>query len=129
LAKNPEHNSFNESHALGYIAEIDAGLGRKEDAIREGRHAVELWPVKRDAMIDPNIEIFLAIVYMWTGERDAAFEQLAQAAKLPTMSFAIGRPAVLSAGELKLNPLWDELRNDPRFDKIVAEAAKPIKLD
>jgi hypothetical protein len=35
----------------------------------------------------------------------------------------------LSAGELKLNPLWDELRNDPRFDKIIAEAAKPIKLD
>jgi hypothetical protein len=35
----------------------------------------------------------------------------------------------LSAGELKLDPIWDELRSDPRFDKIIAEAAKPVRLD
>jgi TolB-like protein/Tfp pilus assembly protein PilF len=118
-------------HALGYIAEIDAGLGRKEDAIREARNAIELCPLKRDAMVAPQIATFLAIVYLWTGERDAALQQLADVAKLPGPGPLILAwcPAGLSAGELKLDPLWDELRNDPRFDKIVAEAAKPIKID
>jgi TolB-like protein/predicted Zn-dependent protease len=133
LAKNQKHhtfaNSWWESHSLGYIAEIDAALGRKEDAIREAKSAVELWSLKRDARIAPHLEIFLAIVYMWAGERDAALEQLGQMAKLPAASVWFNCPAGASAGDFKLNPLWDELRNDPRFDKIVAEAAKPIKLE
>jgi len=133
LAKNQKHhtfaNSWWESHSLGYIAEIDAALGRKEDAIREAKSAVELWSLKRDARIAPNLEIFLAIVYMWTGERDAPLELLAEVAKLPAESVWVNCPAGASAGDFKLNPLWDELRNDPRFDKIIAEAAKPIKID
>jgi len=133
LAKNQKHNTYAnswwQSHSLGYIAEIDAALGRKEDAIREAKSAVELWSLKRDATIAPNIEIFLAIVYMWTGERDAALEQLTQMAKLPAVSGWTNCPAGASAGELKLNPLWDELRNDPRFDEIIAEASKPVKID
>jgi TolB-like protein len=125
---NPNTHWF-EAHALAHIAEIDAALGRKEDAIREGRKAVELWPLKRHAIIGWDIAASLAIVYMWSGERDAALQQLAEVAKLPAWpSHAPGGPR-LSAGELKLNPLWDELRNDPRFDKIIAEAAEPIKLD
>ena len=129
------HNSWPDypwidSHARAYIAEIDAALGRKEDAIREARNAVELWPLKRDATLAPDVATYLAIVYMWSGERDAALQQLAEVAKLPVLLPLAGpAPPGLSAGDLKLNPLWDELRNDPRFDKIVAEAAKPIKLD
>jgi serine/threonine protein kinase/Tfp pilus assembly protein PilF len=133
LAKIQKHhtfaNSWWESHSLGYIAEIDAALGRNEDAIREAKGAVELWSLKRDARIAPHMEIFLAIVYMWAGKRDAALEQLDHMAKLPAASVWFNCPAGASAGDFKLNPLWDELRNDPRFDKIVAEAAKPIKLD
>jgi len=133
LAKIQKHhtfaNSWWESHSLGYIAEIDAALGRKEDAIREAKSAVELWSLKRDATIAPHMEIFLAIVYMWSGEHDAALEQLGYMAKLPAASVWFNCPAGASAGDFKLNPLWDELRNDPRFDKIIAEAAKPIKLD
>jgi hypothetical protein len=121
--------SLSKPHSLGYIAEIDAALGRKEDAIREAKSAVELWSLKRNARIAPHLEIFLAIVYMWAGERDAALEQLGQMAKLPAESVWINCPAGASAGDFELNPLWDELRNDPRFDKIIAEAAKPIKLD
>jgi hypothetical protein len=60
---------------------------------------------------------------MWSGERDAALEQLAQVAKLPASPSLLPACPGLNAGELKLNPLWDELRDDPRFDKIVAEAA------
>jgi tetratricopeptide (TPR) repeat protein len=133
LVKNQKHNtlanSWWQSHSLGYIAEIDAALGRKEDAIREAKSAVERWSLKRDARIAPNIETFLAIVYMWAGERDAALEQLGQMAKLPAESNWTNCPTGTSAGDFKLNPLWDELRNDSRFDKIIAEAAKPIKLD
>jgi serine/threonine protein kinase/Tfp pilus assembly protein PilF len=137
LAKHEGQNTWvdlsmwRRPHALAYIAEIDAALGRKEDAIREARNAVELWPLKRDAGIAQDMAILLAIVYMWTGERDAALQQLAEAARLPTPPTLLlaGCPAGLSAGELKLDPLWDDLRNDPRFDKIIAEAAKPIKLD
>ena len=133
LAENPGHGSsllaWFESHAPAYIAEIDAALGRKDDAIREGRDVAKLWPLERDALIAPNIQIILAVVYMWSGERDAALEQLMETAKLPVQPPGIAFFPGLSAGELKLNPLWDDLRNDPRFDKIVAEAAKPVKLD
>ena len=128
-AKNPAYYSWFKAHALGYIAEMDAALGRKEDAIREGRNAVELWPLTRNARIAPDVATFLAIIYMWSGERDAALQQLTKLAKAPAALVMTPAPACLSAGELKLDPLWDELRNDPRFDKIVAEAAKPIKLD
>ncbi|PYL05965.1 MAG: hypothetical protein DME33_14930, partial [Verrucomicrobia bacterium] len=129
LAKNAEHNSWDESHGPAYIAEIDAALGRKGDAIREGRKAVELWPLKRNAVLAPDVAIIVAIAYMWSGERDAALHQLAEVAKSPASSSPLPACPGLSAGELKLNPVWDELRNDPRFDKIVAEAAKPIKLE
>jgi tetratricopeptide (TPR) repeat protein len=129
LAKKPPYTMWWESHTPAYIAEVDAALGHKEDAIREGRNAVELWPPQRDARIAPDIAIILAIVYMWSGERDAALQQLTEVAKGPVWPPAGNLCPGLSAGELKLNPIWDELRNDPRFDKIIAEAAKPVKLD
>src|SRR5438105_107000 len=92
----------------------DAALGNKEDAIREGRRAVELLPVTKDAIIGPLLVQNLALIYAWTGEKDLAFEQLGAAAKLP---------GYLSYGELRLHPYWDPLRSDPRFDKIVASLA------
>jgi TolB-like protein/Tfp pilus assembly protein PilF len=129
LVKNPEPNGWRDSHAAAYIAEIDAALGRKEDAIREGREAATAWPVKRDAIVGADIRRLLAVVYMWAGQRDAALDQLAETANLPELVGAASSAGGTSAGELKLNPLWEELRNDPRFDKIVAEAAKPVKLE
>jgi TolB-like protein/class 3 adenylate cyclase len=93
---------------------IDAGLGRKEDAIREGRRACELLPVTKDAMDGPSYITNLATIYAWTGERDSALEQLAISAKIP---------AGVTYGELKLYPQWDSLRGDPRFEKIVASLA------
>ena len=119
LAKNFEELSEYEGKARIYIAEIDAALGRKEDAIPEGRHAAELWPVTRDARVAAEIATLLAIVYMWTGERDAAIQQLEEVVKVP------GGPTF---GDLKLNPVWDDLRNDPRFGKIVADASMPPSL-
>jgi len=97
--------------ALCALGMADAALGNKEDAIREGRRAVELLPVTKDAIIGPLLVQNLALIYAWTGEKDLAFEQLSAAAKLP---------GYLSYGELRLHPDWDSLRSDPRFDKIVA---------
>jgi TolB-like protein/Tfp pilus assembly protein PilF len=133
-ALNAEHKSWNDSpwidsHALAYIAEVDAALGRKDDAIREGRKALELWPLKSNAVIAADVAIYVAIAYMWSGERDAALQQLAEVVKLPASSSPLPLCPNLSAGEFKLDPVWDELRNDPRFNKIIAEAAEPIKLD
>jgi hypothetical protein len=92
----------------------DAALGRKEDAIREGRRAAELLPVAKDAIVGPLLVQNLALIYAWTGEKDLALEQLSIAAKLP---------GYLSYGQLRLHPDWDPLRGDPRFDKIVASLA------
>jgi TolB-like protein/Tfp pilus assembly protein PilF len=97
----------------------DAALGRREDAIREGRRAVELLPVTKDMMAGGVVLTNLAIIYAWAGEKDLALEQLAKAIRFPSSNF-------LSYGQLKLHPFWDPLRGDPRFEKLVEEAKKPI---
>ena len=99
---------------LSGLAFIDAALGRKEDALREGRQALELTPLAKDALIGPEIISKLALIYAWTGEPNLAIEQLEVAAKIP---------GGLSYGELRLSPMWDSLRSDPRFEKIVASLA------
>ncbi len=93
---------------------IDAALGRKEDALREGRRAVELLPVAKDAINGPRMIAQLAMIAAWTGEKDLACEQLA---------IAVHPPAPVTYGQLKLLPFWDPLRGDPRFEKIVASLA------
>jgi len=93
---------------------IDAALGRKEEALREGRRAVELLPVQKDAINGPLMYAYFAMVAAWTGDKDLACEQLA---------IAIRYPSSLSYGRLKLLPFWDPLRGDPCFEKIVASLA------
>jgi serine/threonine-protein kinase len=93
---------------------IDAGLGRKEEALREGRRAVELLSVSKDSLDGPIVLTEFAKICAWTGERDLAIHQLEIAAKIP---------AGPDYGELRLSPMWDPLRGDPRFEKIVASLA------
>jgi len=109
------------AQALCVLGLSDAALGRKEDAIREGRRAVELLPVTKDAMAGAVVLTNLAIIYAWTGEKDLALEQLAIAIRIPSSNF-------LSYGQLKLHPFWDPLRGDPRFEKLIEEAKKPVSL-
>ncbi|MEP7014105.1 MAG: adenylate/guanylate cyclase domain-containing protein [Verrucomicrobiota bacterium] len=99
---------------LGIIARIDAALGKKDEAIREAKHAVELRPTEKDSLDGPPLETVLGNVYAWTGERDLAIAQLEAVVKIP---------AGPSYGDLKLNPRWDSLRDDPRFEKMVASLA------
>jgi tetratricopeptide (TPR) repeat protein len=96
------------------LALIDAGLGRKEEALREGQRAIELMPVSKDAINGPNMIEFFAITCAWVGEKDLALKYLSKAIELP---------GSLSYGQLKLHPFWDPLRGDPRFEKIVASLA------
>ena len=89
-------------------------MGRKEEAISEARHAVELRPIAQDSLLGPELVRTLALVYAWTGEPALAIEQLEIIAKIP---------AGPSYGELRFDPTWDPLRGDPRFEKIVASLA------
>jgi eukaryotic-like serine/threonine-protein kinase len=109
------------------IAKFDAGLGRKEEAIREAQHAVELQPIANDSLNGTGWIDTLALVYAWTGERDQAIGQLAMVAATPGSSQLLGDLVGLNLtyGDLLLNPCWDDLRGDPGFDKIVA-AAKAV---
>lgn len=100
--------------ALCTLGVIDAALGRKAEAIREGRRAVELLPVSRDPINGVHMLEFLAGIYAWSGEPELACDQLEVAQKLP---------GGLSYGQLRLSPLWDDLRGHPRFEKIVAALA------
>lgn len=105
--------------ALCVLGMIDAGLGRKEDALREGRRAIQLLPVERDALNGVRVREFLAIIYSWTGEKNLACQQLATIIKSPGSA---------SYGQLRLHPYWDPLRGDPRFEEIVASLApKDVK--
>jgi TolB-like protein/Tfp pilus assembly protein PilF len=102
------------AEAWRLLGRIDAALGRKEDAVREGRHACELLPLSKDAWAGAVMIESLAVIYALTGEKDFAFEQLAVSARIPNG---------VTYGELILDPQWDPLRADPRFEKIVASLA------
>jgi tetratricopeptide (TPR) repeat protein len=93
---------------------IDAALGRKEEALREGRRAVELLPVEKDSINGLHMIEYFAMIAAWVGEKDLACEQLARAIRYPN---------AVSYGELKLMPWWDALRGEPCFEKIVASLA------
>ena len=93
---------------------IDAALSRKEEALREGRHAVELLPVEKDALRGPAVIKYLAMIAAWVGDKDLACQQLAMIAR---------PPSPVTYGQLKLMPFWDPLRGDPRFEQIVASLA------
>lgn len=100
--------------AYAVLGLIDAGLGRKEDAIREGRRALEMLPVTKDSIDGAEIMKYLGVIYAWCEEKDLAIQQIAATLRIPS---------TLSYGNLKLHPNWDSLRGDPRFEKIVADLA------
>jgi TolB-like protein/class 3 adenylate cyclase/Flp pilus assembly protein TadD len=109
VAKQPDF-----AGALSLLGLIDAALGRKDDALREGRRACELLPISRDAIDGAACAVNLAQIYAWTGEKDLAIQQIATIERVPNG---------LSYGLLKLQPFWDSLRGDPRFEKIVSSLA------
>jgi TolB-like protein/Flp pilus assembly protein TadD/predicted Ser/Thr protein kinase len=93
---------------------IDAALGKKQEALSEGRRAMEPAPSVKDDSTEPYVQLCFAIICAWTGERELALEQLEAFTKAP---------GDYTYGNLRLSPLWDPLRGDPRFEKIVNSLA------
>jgi serine/threonine protein kinase/cytochrome c-type biogenesis protein CcmH/NrfG len=123
-AKHEKTVEAQPDYAPGWcvLGVIDAALGRKEQALSEGRRAVELLPVEKDSINGLVMIKYLAMSAAWVGDKDLACEQLAIAVRYPTSGLE------LSYGELKLMPWWDPLRVDPRFEKILEEAKNPVVL-
>ncbi len=105
IQQHPEDARFHSSLGIAY-----AGLGRKEDAIREGKRGVELYPVTKDAWRGLYRVKDLARIYVMVGEFDAAIDQL---------EFLLSKPVDMSIPLLRLGPAWDPLRDHPRFKKLI----------
>lgn len=105
LSEAPDDPARHAQHGL-----ILAALGRKQEAIAEGKRAVELLPESRDAFDGPGYTSALAQIYAWTGEADEAFRLLDHLLSVPN-----GVPVPM----LKLDSVWDPLRNDPRFQALI----------
>src|SRR6266481_6194810 len=109
------NNQPDYAAALCALGVVDAVLGNKEAAIREGERAVELIPISKSAIEGATLVRYMAVIYAWTGEKDRAVQRLAETTYLPGSH--------ISYGYLRLHPLWDPLRGDPRFEAIAASLA------
>jgi TolB-like protein len=106
--------SSSSAYLLSALALVDALLERKDDANAEIERAVSMLPIEKDPLDGPCVLANSAVVHAWTGEIDKAFTELEVPAKVPRGVYY---------GQLKLDPLWDPLRKDPRFDELLAELA------
>jgi serine/threonine-protein kinase len=104
----------NDPARHAHLGAVLAGLGRKEDAINEGKKAVELLPESEDAFAGPQATAALAEIYAWVGEPDEAFRLL---------DHLLTAPNGLTVPTLKLDPAWDPLRKDPRFQALIEKYA------
>ena len=103
--------------ALYVLGLIDAALGRKDLALDEGRRAIALTPLEKDVINGSRVLQYFAIMAAWAGDKELALQQLEAGLRAPVAS------QMLSYGALKLFPVWDPLRGDPRFEKIVESLA------
>ena len=103
--------------ALCVLGLIDAALGRKDLALEEGRRAIALTPLEKDVSNGSRVLQYFPITAAWAGDKELALQQLEAGLRAPSAG------QMLSYGALKLHPLWDPLRGDPRFEKIVASLA------
>jgi eukaryotic-like serine/threonine-protein kinase len=107
-----------DARLLSELAIAEASLGQNEEALRHARHAAEMLPPSVDAVGGAMCEMNLVAALVMTGDRDATFDKLSKLVKLPF--------GLINYGDLKLNPVWDDLRDDPRFDRILTESALPL---
>lgn len=112
-----EANDAADRHAnLGLLY---AFMGRHDDAIREGRRAIELKPIEKDANDGALMLCYLALIYARVGETDQAVTLIQRLLKTPGAVDSVDYS--ITKSDLKYRWEWDGLRNDPRFQKLVAE--------
>src|SRR2546428_217088 len=109
--ENTMHHWPSDDYYAGLLGLALAGLGRSADAVREGRRAVELVPVSKNAEWSGYPRANLARIFVLLDQQDEAIEQL---------EIVLSRPGPLSAGWLRADPFWDPLRGSPRFQRLVA---------
>ncbi len=102
---HPDDPRYHSSLGSAYAA-----LGRKDEAIREGKQAVELLPMSKDAVYGIPFATDLAIIYMAVGDHRAAVDQL---------EYLLSVPSWISAAGLEKDSSWDPLRNDPGFQRLI----------
>jgi eukaryotic-like serine/threonine-protein kinase len=108
IKENPEDYRIHCALGLAY-----AGLGRQEDAVRHGKQGVDLYPISKDPYLGPRFVLDLVHIYVMLGERDAALEQIEYLLSMPTLYFSVSL--------LQLDPRFDPLREDPRYQALVAK--------
>jgi serine/threonine-protein kinase len=94
-----------------------AFMGRKEDAVREGRRAVELKPESKDAYDGVLMNCYLALIYARVGENDLALALIERLLRTPGAVDSVDYS--ITVNDLKLRWEWDPLRADPRFGKLL----------
>jgi len=104
VAKGTEGPRLRIALAIAY-----AGLGRKDDAIHQGTLAVDERPIRVDAVAAPPIMESLVRVYTMLGEKEKALDVLERITVVPFGP---------SPSHLKLDPCWDKLHSDPRFQQL-----------
>jgi tetratricopeptide (TPR) repeat protein len=102
-----------DARVHGSLGVAYAGLGRKNEAIREGKLAVELYPISKDALGGPLHVMDLIYIYVTVGEMDAAMNQIEYLISIPN--------GTLSVPFLRLDPQFDPLRSHPRFQLLLEE--------
>jgi TolB-like protein/Tfp pilus assembly protein PilF len=110
IAEKALRESPNDASRHVILGMILAGLGEKELAIAEGKRAVELLPESEDALDGPKTTAALAQIYTWTGETDQALQLLER---------SLSTPNGVTIPFLRLDPMWDPLRSDPRFQALI----------
>src|SRR5437868_8940865 len=115
LVVKPEH-----ARTIAVLAQVDAGLGQKELALRESQHAIDLMPISKDIYDGALVLEGLAQVYTWSGEHDRAIEVLQ---KLVSM------PSYINYARLKFHPLWKPLRGNPKFENIVTSLGPKAHIE
>ncbi|HEY9421671.1 MAG TPA: hypothetical protein VIW92_09665, partial [Thermoanaerobaculia bacterium] len=108
VRRNPGDSMAHSSLGVAY-----AGLGRKADAVREGQRALDIENTNRDAFIRDNHLIHLAWIYVLTGDREAAIREIESLTR---------QPSLLTVPLLRVDPRWDLLRGDPRFQRLLTAA-------
>jgi TolB-like protein/Flp pilus assembly protein TadD len=110
IAQRALEESPQDSARHGLIGLIYAGLGRKEAAVREGSRALELLPESKDALDGPVLVVSMARIYAITGDAEKAIDLL---------QHSLQTPAGMTVHEIRMDPTWDVLREDPRFQKLI----------